>query len=224
MEKLLTIKEVSEVLQINERTIHRLIQAKKIPATKVGNQWRFHPALLETWFLNGGEEATFSHAVEESWQQDEEFQLFTRTRTLLDLERPDAASVIEALVNTLADTGHLLQKSIFLQAILEREETSTTGVGKGVAMPHAWHPINDLFRVPLVVCARLCKPVDFHSIDGVPVDLVFLLCAPRNRKHLELLATMSSLIRNEETLQRLREAHDPAEFVLILNERNLTSV
>ncbi|MGC9328257.1 MAG: PTS sugar transporter subunit IIA, partial [Candidatus Hinthialibacter sp.] len=94
----------------------------------------------------------------------------------------------------------------------------STGIGKGVALPHAWHPINDLFHVPLVVCARLKEAIDFQSIDGEPVDLVFLLCAPRNRLHLKLLSTMAAAAKDPILLSKLRASNDAVEFCTILKE------
>ncbi len=220
VEKLLTIREVSELLQVNERTIHRLIQTEKIPAAKVGNQWRFHPSLVEAWFLNGGEKAVQENREPESpWSREEEYQIFSESRILLDLQARQSGEVLERMVDVLAETGHLLLKSTFLQAILERETFSTTGLGRGVALPHAWHSINDLFRVPLVVGARLRPPVDFQAVDGRPVDLVFLLCSPRNRLHLQLLSTMSTLARDEGLMHNLRQAKTKAEFIGPLKER-----
>lgn len=218
MERLLTIKEISDVLQVNERTIHRLIQANRIPATKVGNQWRFHPSQLETWFLNGGEQEISNGQNGTPWQNDEEFRIVSPDRILLDLDASTIRQVLEPMVDTLVITGHLLQKTIFLQEVIKREEHLSTGVGHGVALPHAWHPINDLFHVPLVVCARLRQRIDFKAVDGELVDLVFLLCAPRNRLHLKLLSTMAAAVKDLSLLENLRRANSTAEFCSLLHE------
>lgn len=201
---------------MNERTIHRLIQANKIPATKVGNQWRFHPAQLEVWFLNGGEQEVANNQGISPWQQEDEFRIVSPDRIILDLNASNPAEVLEPMVDTLVATGHLLQKTIFLQEVIKREEHLSTGVGHGVALPHAWHPVNDLFHVPLVVCARLKEPIDFKSVDGEPVDLVFLLCAPRNRLHLKLLSTMASVAKDLPLLAELRKARISSEFSSLL--------
>ncbi len=217
MKSLLTIKEVSDILQVNERTILRLLKAQKIPAVKIGNQWRFHPSRLEAWFLNGGEETlNILPEKENRWINEEDFQVFSKSRILLDLDTQSVTETFQEMVEVLAKNGHLLQKEIFLDALLDRERNSTTGIGGGVALPHAWHPINDLFRVPLVVCARLVNPIDFHAIDGKPVDLVFMLCAPRSRMHLELLSTMSEIGRNEEIIYDLRTAKTKEDFLSIV--------
>lgn len=216
MKRLLTIKDVSDILQVNERTVHRLLQANKIPATKVGNQWRFHPAQLEVWFLNGGEQEVATSQGASPWLQEEEFRIASPDRVILDLHASRPANVFEPMVDTLVASGHLLQKTILLHEVIKREEQLSTGVGHGVALPHAWHAVNDLFHVPLVVCARLAKPIDFRSIDGEPVDLVFLLCAPRNRLHLKLLSTMAAAAKDLSLLAELRKAQTPQEFCSVL--------
>jgi nitrogen PTS system EIIA component len=216
LERLLTIKDVSETLQVNERTIHRLIQSGKIPATKVGNQWRFHPAQLEVWFLNGGEGEIANGNGSSNWENEDEFLIAAPDRTLLDIEVYSIDALLGRMVDTLIDSGHLLQKSIFLQAVIERENHLSTGVGKGIALPHAWHPVNDLFHVPLIVGARLKTPLDFKAVDGELVDLVFLLCSPRNRMHLKLLANMASVAKDASFLSALRRADSSEEFCSLL--------
>ncbi|MBN2325983.1 MAG: PTS sugar transporter subunit IIA [Candidatus Omnitrophica bacterium] len=218
LERFLTIKDVSELLQVNERTIHRLIQAKKIHATKIGSQWRFHPALLEEWFLNGGEQELSDGGGDAPWRQDDEFRIVSPDRTLLALEASNRRQVFELMIDTLVATGHLLQKTIFLQEVIKREDHLSTGIGNGVALPHAWHPVNDLFHVPLVVCARLKDALDFQSVDGEPVDLVFLLCAPRNRLHLKLLSTMAAAAKDPLIISKLRAADEAVEFCSILED------
>ena len=217
VDKFLTIKEVGDILQVNERTILRLIQANKIPALKVGNQWRFYPIQLENWVLNGGRLESRFENNGENWESDQEFRVFSPNRTILDLKAPSQEEAIGALVGLLAETGHLLQRELYYEAVIKRERTSTTGIGNGVALPHAWHPINDLFRVPLIVSARLSAPIDFKSVDGKYVDLLFLLCAPRSRAHLKLISSMSILPKNPPILEALRASQTPDDFVEILN-------
>ncbi len=218
LDRLLTIKDVSDFLQVNERTIHRLIQANKIPATKVGNQWRFHPAQLEVWFLNGGEQEVSNGSACAPWLAEEEFRIVSPDRVLLNLDARSPSAALEPMVDTLVASGHLLQKPIFLRELIRREELMSTGVGNGVALPHAWHPINDLFHAPLVVAARLKTPIDFRAVDQEPVDLIFLLCAPRNRVHLKLLSAMAIIAKDIPLLNELRRSKTPMEFSTQLHD------
>lgn len=104
-----------------------------------------------------------------------------------------ASELIEAPAETIRET------------LQEREQLGSTGVGKGVAIPHG--KIDGLSRV-VGLLARLDTPVDFDAVDDQPVDLVFLLLAPANASaaHLKALARVSRLLRDEDARQALRGA------------------
>lgn len=89
--------------------------------------------------------------------------------------------------------------------LMQREKLGSTGVGKGVAIPHG--KINGLAQVTGIL-ARLEKPVDFDAVDNEPVDLIFLLLAPANATaaHLKALAKVSRLLRDDEVREALRGA------------------
>ncbi len=92
-----------------------------------------------------------------------------------------------------------------LSAVLEREHLGTTGIGSGVAIPHA--RIAGLTGMTAVF-ARLTTPIDYESVDERPVDLVVLLLAPKHAgaEHLRALARVSRLLRREDARARLRAA------------------
>jgi nitrogen PTS system EIIA component len=95
--------------------------------------------------------------------------------------------------------------------LLKREDLGSTGIGKGVALPHARLP--DLQR-PLGLLARLKPAIEFDAIDGQPVDLVFVLLLPRAAENAALgaLALVARTLRVPETLARLRAAKTAAEL------------
>jgi len=106
------------------------------------------------------------------------------------------------------------------QALLDplqcREALGSTGVGAGVAIPHA--RISRLRRF-FGLFARLDKPIDFESIDGQPVDLVFLLLAPElaNTDQLAALACVARALRNPDTAAKLRAARNTTEICELLD-------
>ena len=93
--------------------------------------------------------------------------------------------------------------------LLKREELGSTGIGRGVAIPHARLP--DLQR-PYGLFAKLKAPVEFDAIDGQAVDVVFVLLLPAAAEHeaLAVLALVARTLRSPETLARLRAARDAA--------------
>jgi PTS system nitrogen regulatory IIA component len=90
-----------------------------------------------------------------------------------------------------------------LDVLVERERLGTTGVGRGIAIPHA--KIDGLPRL-VGLFARLETPIDFEAVDDEPVDLVFLLIAPEaaGAEHLKALARVSRLLRDDELCRKLR--------------------
>ncbi|MEQ8403616.1 MAG: PTS IIA-like nitrogen regulatory protein PtsN [Oceanicaulis sp.] len=102
-----------------------------------------------------------------------------------------------------------------LDAVTERERLGSTGVGDGVAIPHAR---TDLVDRVCGVFVRLKHPVDFDSVDGRPADLLFLLLAPEEAgaEHLKALAQVSRLFRREEIRRALRAAPDADAISAIL--------
>jgi PTS system nitrogen regulatory IIA component len=104
-----------------------------------------------------------------------------------------------------------------VDALLERENLGPTGVGKGVALPHA--RLDGLDRVAGTF-VKLENPLDFDSVDRQPVDLVFALFAPRNAgvEHLKALALVSRTMRDPAICAKLRANSDPATLHAILTE------
>ena len=101
------------------------------------------------------------------------------------------------------------------EALLQRERLGSTGIGRGIAIPHGKFPqvqkLQGLF-------ARLEKPIDFEALDHEPVDLVFLLVAPENAgaDHLKALARVARVMRDPLTIQSLRQARDQSALFALL--------
>lgn len=151
--------------------------------------------------------------------------------TLDDLLSPDAVfarlraagkkQLLQDLAGRMERAARLPERVIF-EALLERERLGTTGVGQGVAIPHAKLP--GLARI-VGLFARLEEPIDFEAIDDQPVDLVFLLLAPEGAgaDHLKALARVSRLLRHKDTVEKLRATSDPAALYALLSEPTASS-
>lgn len=100
-----------------------------------------------------------------------------------------------------------LDAKLISYEIQKREGLGSTGVGRGVAIPHARIPG---LRTAFGVLARLQKPIDFDAIDGQPVDIVFLLLQPvsTSGEHLNVLAAVARRLRDPAALRSLRRASD----------------
>ena len=111
---------------------------------------------------------------------------------------------LQAVCEALATTAGLDARAVF-DAVQLRERLSGTGMGEGVAIPHARAAG---IKHPIGAFARFDPPVDFDALDGRPADLVFLLLAPAERgaDHLKALARVSRFLRRAEVRERLRSA------------------
>jgi PTS system nitrogen regulatory IIA component len=111
-----------------------------------------------------------------------------------------------------------LDAGVVLEALLAREQAGSTGVGAGVAVPHARLEGLDRMRGVFV---RLEAPVDYDAVDGQPVDLLFALLAPPDAgaEHLRALARVARLLRQAELRQQLRHAHTPDAIYALLAQQ-----
>jgi len=133
---------------------------------------------------------------------------------LANIKAGSKKQVLNELAARAAKLTGIDEHKIF-DRLLERERLGSTGVGHGVAIPHA--KFEELKSVVGVV-ARLKKAVDFDSVDGTPVDLVFLLLAPAGVgvAHLKALARVSRLLRNRSICAKLREGKDAQAIYAVL--------
>jgi nitrogen PTS system EIIA component len=141
-------------------------------------------------------------------------ELITAERIALDIRARDKPQALEELARRAAGAVGLDHQAI-LTALAVREELGSTGVGKGIAVPHA--RIAGLSRV-FALLARLERPIDFAAIDDQPVDLICLLLTPASDAsgHLPALACISRRLRERNVADRLRQTKDAASFRAIL--------
>lgn len=142
----------------------------------------------------------------------------------VDLIKPTAVKVITSTsskkrlmhdVSDLAESAYGLRAPHILEALMEREALGPTGVGHGVALPHA--RINGVDSV-VGAFILLERPIDFDSVDRQPVDIVFGLFAPEEAgvEHLKALALVSRSLRNPALCAKLRANPVPATLYTIL--------
>ncbi|WP_272002520.1 PTS sugar transporter subunit IIA [Roseovarius sp. ZX-A-9] len=140
--------------------------------------------------------------------------------------KPEAVRVLSAasskkrLIHELGDIAHAaygVDAQRAIEALQQREALGPTGVGHGVALPHA--RIDDVNRV-VGVLVVLEKPIDFDAVDRRPVDLAFALFAPRDAgvEHLKALALVSRTLRDTSLCAKLRANRDPATLYAIVTE------
>jgi PTS system nitrogen regulatory IIA component len=110
-----------------------------------------------------------------------------------------------------------LEERLIFDTLLQRERLGSTGLGEGIAIPHAKFAA---LRQIVGIFARLAEPIDFEAVDAAPVDIVFLLLAPEGAgaDHLKALARISRLLREGQAVDKLRASKDAAALYAVLTE------
>ncbi len=138
-------------------------------------------------------------------------------RLVLELEAAEHWLAILEMVDRLVAAGKLPEsrRAEILDALRHREEMVSTGIGSGVAIPHAFS--DDLDEV-IAVFGRSAGGIDFESLDGEPVRLVFLFIVPRRdyQLHLKTLAAIAKTFTNPRLRDALQSAPDHAEIMRLL--------
>jgi len=138
-------------------------------------------------------------------------QILQPTCVKVPLEGKDKKSVITELVDLLDTNGLLLDRNAALDAVLAREQTRSTGIGSGIAIPHGkCKAVKEL----VMAIGIAHEPIDFASVDAKPVAIVILLVSPADQTgpHIQALARISRLMLDERFKQGLEKA-DSAEQV-----------
>ena len=142
--------------------------------------------------------------------------LITPAGVIPKLRATGKKHALQELAKRAADVTGLHERAIF-DVLLERERLGSTGVGNGIAIPHGkLASINRVYGL----FARLSTPIAYDSLDGQPVDLVFVLLAPDHAgaDHLKALARISRLLRENDTIAKLRGTDTAEGLYSILTE------
>lgn len=144
--------------------------------------------------------------------------LLTSERVRIPLRAASKDAVLAELVDVVvASLGQAGEREAVLRAVLERESVLSTGIGGGVALPHAkYGGLDDL----VMAAGITVEPVDYESLDGLPVRLFFLLLGPEGAAgdHVRALSRISRIVQNESLRNSLLEATDGEVFVRVLRE------
>ena len=146
-------------------------------------------------------------------------ELLTKETINLSLKSTHKTDVIEELVSVLDSAGKLVDGSQYKEAILAREEQSTTGVGEGIAIPHAK---TNAVKQSAIAFGRSKVGIDYESFDDQPAFLFFMIAAKEgaNNTHLEALSRLSTILLKEEVRNELLNAHTEDEILDIINRND----
>lgn len=152
-------------------------------------------------------------------------ELFSPAAINLNLASTDRDAVLNELVNQIPQLAKQPEaRKTLLRALQERELLHSTGIGDGIALPHARNALVGLVDEPIVVFARHATGIPYGAIDNVPARLFFLLIAPTVTQHLGILARLSRILRDPKVRQSLLTADRPEKVISVLQEAEAKSL
>jgi fructose-specific phosphotransferase system IIA component len=138
-------------------------------------------------------------------------EILDSSRVRLDLAAPTKEAVIEALVDVLVESEVVTDRERMIEDLLKREQIMSTGIGGGIAVPHAQSAGATRLSLSL---GRLKQPIEFESLDGRPVQLVFMVVGPEEREgFIRVLARISRLLYSGDLQRNLFRARTPDEAI-----------
>lgn len=143
--------------------------------------------------------------------------LLKRCSIDLDGQVTSKEETIDHMVSLMVESGNISDEEIYKSCVKKREEEGTTGIGEGIAIPHAKTPVVKEAGLAAMVVKN---GVDYDSLDGLPVNLIFLIAAPdtKDNIHLEVLGRLSMLLMDEVFRENLIHAESVEQFLAYVDE------
>ncbi len=143
--------------------------------------------------------------------------LLVKDAMIMDLQATEKRPAIDEMVQKLYDTGRISDIAVFKEGILNREAQTSTGLGDGIAMPHAK---NAAVKEATVLFAKSKHGVDYEALDGQPTYLFFMIAAPEgaNDTHLQALAALSRQLIDPDFVGKLKQADSPEQVQSLFAE------
>jgi PTS system nitrogen regulatory IIA component len=188
-----TVRDAARLLQVSEKTVYRWINQRTVPAYLISGQYRFNRAELLEWATSRRLSVSVELLTEPESSQTpcpglvrtlEAGGIFYR------VEGADRESALRAVVNVMRLPDEV-DRDFLLRALVAREVLGSTGIGEGVAIPHVRNPIVLHVPHPSVTLCFLERAIDFGSLDGQPVRVLFTVVSPTIRAHLSVISRLA---------------------------------
>lgn len=196
----LTVKDTADILDVSEKTIYRWIKQEAIPFYRINEQIRFNRAELLEWATARRIRVSpkiFDEAQPGKLPLPSLSDALRAGGVAYRIGGTDQPSVLRSVVEVLK-LPEEVDREFLYQVLLARETLGSTGIGQGIAIPHVRNPVVLHVSRPTVTLCFLENPIDFHAIDGLPVNTLFTLISPSVRAHLHLIARLGFVLHNPD--------------------------
>ncbi|MBP5568672.1 MAG: PTS sugar transporter subunit IIA [Treponema sp.] len=208
---ILTIEEVSKYLRISDRTVYDWAQKGEIPAGKIGTVWRFKKSEIERWV-----NARLSSELNTDQDTEVKVKNILSPDRVVFINQSTKHDALVQLSNVLANAPQVKNAAELTEGILKREELMSTGIGRGIAIPH----VRLASVTDLVMAVGVCKkPItDFQAIDDQPVNILFMIAAAYNQHsyYLRTISHFSARLKNDDLRNALFNSNSEEEIYKLL--------
>jgi excisionase family DNA binding protein len=227
-DRLLTVKQLATYLNVNERTVLKLVSDGTVPGVKVGSQWRFRKAMIDAWLDDQmlGVLPPFLAAPpsEVPRRMLGLSSCFQPDHIVPEITAATKTGVIEELCGLAHRLGLVRDKTWFVGALIERENVLPGAFGGGIAFLHTLRRNPEQIVRPFMVLGRSREGIEFDALDGRLTHLFFVLGLKYDELQLPWLFKLSQMLADPRAVKTLLEAPDSAALydALMQAERNLT--
>jgi PTS system nitrogen regulatory IIA component len=203
--EIITAKEVAIFLRVSERTVYDWASSGTIPCGKLGTTWRFKRSEVEKWV---NEQLSTSSKKNVTFSPIEIGAILDPMHVmLLDTDSKDAALL--NMLDRLAETGAVSDKTAVTEGIFQREKLMSTGIGLGIGIPHV--RLDGIDTLMMAVGVSTTDITDYESLDGQPVRLIFMILAGKDQHalHIKTMSAISRRIKNSVLREMVMQARQP---------------
>jgi len=216
----LTIHEIAQSLYLPLSTVRRWIRQGRIPIHKSGSGYVFNEIILKKWAA--AHNLSFSPPKKESKKQkdlepENLLSAMKRGGAFYNITGKDVPAVLKSAVEHVPVLTNNTKEKLY-ERLLEREHLTSTGIGKGVAIPHPHTPLDDDTYRPIITTCFLEQPIDFSALDNRPVFVMFVLLCPSVKYHLHLLSRLAFCVRDDSFVEFLRTSPNTDTFFSKIEE------
>ncbi len=189
---MISVKEAADILGVTSKTIYHWIDQGRLPSHRLGKQYY----LEQTEVANLA--AELRKPVSEITKTDSDLHLsdmLAIAGIYYNVPGKNKNTALHNALNLIKGVEAKMMEPIF-QMFLTREELASTGIGDGIAIPHARGTLVGYVSQPLLSLSFLEQPIEYDAIDGKPVNILFLLISPNVQTHLRILAKLAYLLRD----------------------------
>lgn len=216
MKDILTLQDVSDILQLSNKTVLKMVKSGEIPCAKIANQWRFPKVMLNEWITTKMEKNRHRDLTKtiEGTIDNLPISRFIDTEYIIpELQGAAPSDILNELSAKAYDTGLVVNKDELLKKLKERESLASTSIGQGIALPHLRKPDGNIVTKPSIIIGKSLKGIDFYSFDSSKTEVFILILADSEIVHLKLLSKLTQFLTIGDNIETLKLQSTPEDFL-----------